>query len=76
MQVNVFIPVAEAEDSPTAMLVLADAPNAALPKHLRHIEWRYYATVQAGDQLIGADKATVETVLATKGYLVARPGSI
>lgn len=76
MQVNVFIPAAETEDSPTAMLVLPDASDAVVPEHLRHIEWRYYATVQAGDGLLGEEKATVETVLATKGYLVARPGSI
>lgn len=76
MQVNVFIPFPQQDSAATPMLILPDAPDAVVPEHLRHIEWRYFATVQTGDYLFGMAKDTVEAALARDGYLVARSGSI
>ncbi|MBJ3784015.1 hypothetical protein [Devosia sediminis] len=70
MQVNVFISPPEHNGSPTQVLVLPAGPEASIPKHLQHIDWRYFATTVAGDSVIGADKGEVEVALASQGYLV------
>lgn len=76
MQVNVFISAVEHDGSPTQMLVLPFGPEAAIPRHLQHIDWRYFATTFAGDSVIGAEKAEVEVALTSEGYLLTQPGSI
>lgn len=76
MQVNVFISPVDHTGLPTQMLVLPFGPEAAIPKHLQHVDWRYFASTVAGDSVIGAEKGEVEVALASDGYLLTRPGSI
>jgi hypothetical protein len=76
MQVNVFVSEVKQDGSPTNLLVLPFGPEAVIPHHLHHIEWRYFATTDSGDSTIGRNKKEVEAALASDGFLLSEPGSI
>jgi hypothetical protein len=73
VQVNVFVSEVEHDGSPTAMLVLPFGPEAAIPEHLRKVDWRYLATAEADDALIGLGREGVEAALAADGYVLTTP---
>lgn len=73
MQVNVFISEVKQNGEPTQMLVLPYGPEALIPSHLRHLEWRYFATAEADDRIIGLPPGEVEVALATSGYVLTSP---
>lgn len=73
MQVNVFASEVVEGDEPTALLVLPCGPLAAVPKHLRDIGWRYFATTEADDRIIGLGRADVEAAIASDGYVLTVP---
>ncbi|ODT80486.1 MAG: hypothetical protein ABS76_16255 [Pelagibacterium sp. SCN 64-44] len=73
MQVNVFVSEVEQDGTPTAMLVLPFGPEAAIPEHLRKVKWRYFATADADDAIIGLGRRDVESALATDGYVLTTP---
>lgn len=73
MQVNVFVSAVEQDGSPTSMLVLPSKADAAIPKHLQTVEWRYLATVDAGDEVIGLGARSVELAIAADGYVLTTP---
>jgi hypothetical protein len=70
MQVNVFISAVNQDGASPTIVVLPAGPQAAIPRHLQHLEWRYFATVESGDKITGAPAVEVETALARDGYLV------
>lgn len=73
MRVNVFVSEVEQDGTPTSMLVLPFTPDAVIPNVMQHIEWRYLATTNAGDSLIGFPRENVEFLLATDGYVLTTP---
>jgi hypothetical protein len=68
MQVNVFI-VHEAGAERNRLLVLPASADASIPNHLQD-DWRYFATVDSSDQILGGESAPVETEIASKGFMV------
>lgn len=73
MQVNIFVSEADQTGAPTTMLVLPYGPEATIPKHLQGIEWRYLATAEADDRLIGMEPGEVAVALSNDGYLLTNP---
>ncbi len=71
-QVNVFISQPGTLDVPT-LLVLPTSPGAAIPQHLRSLQWDYFATIATSDALIGASADQVEDNLARDGYALVPP---
>src|SRR5690606_6794370 len=73
MQVNVFIskPVG-GNDLPT-LVVLPYEPLAAVPRHLRGMEWDYLATTSPADKLIGATATAMGDGIARDGYVRVSP---
>lgn len=72
MQVNAFVSEVQQDGVPTQMLVLPYGPEAAIPAHLRAIEWRYFATTEA-DNIIGLRAGEVEVAMAERGYAIVKP---
>jgi hypothetical protein len=70
MQVNVFVSDVRQDGEPAQLLVLPYGPLAAIPGHLQNIEWRYLATTEADDRIIGLPAGEVEVALANDGYVV------
>ena len=75
MQVNVFVSDHPQEDSVLQLLVLPFGSMASVPDHLHHVSWRYFATTEADDRIIGLTKGEVEVALARDGYLLVAPRS-
>ena len=73
MQVNVFLSEVKQDGQHTQMLVLPYGPLAAIPGHLLGIEWRYFATAESDDRLIGLAAGEVEIEIAAHGYVVVTP---
>ena len=73
MQVNVFISEVKQDGELTQMLVLPTGPSAAIPAHLQHRSWRYFATTDADDQCIGLPKGEVGVALSVAEYLLTTP---
>ena len=73
MRVNVFVSEVMQNGEPTALLALPASPEAAVPAHLQNVEWRYFATVDAGDAVIGLPVDGVEAALVADGYVVTTP---
>jgi hypothetical protein len=73
MQVNVFVSEVHQDGEPTQMLALPSGPEAVIPSHLRGIDWRYFATTESDDKIIGLAPGEVEVALARDGYLVVTP---
>jgi hypothetical protein len=73
MQVNVFVSKVEQDGSPTSMLVLPISAEAAIPKHLQGVEWRYLATTDTADEVIGLGRQGVEAAIAADGYVLTSP---
>lgn len=67
MLANVFVSKAMQDGEPVAMLVLPYGPLAAIRRHLQPVDWRYLATAEAGDRLIGLGQAGVEAAIASEG---------
>ncbi len=70
MQVNVFVSQVHQDGSPTQTLILPAVPEAAIPKHLQNIEWRYFVTTDSSDSVIGAYPSELENSLNIDGYMV------
>lgn len=75
MQVNVFISEVTQDGAPTAMLVLPSGPEAAIPPHLQHVDWRYFATVDSKDEIICRATGDVDTALAADGFALTTPAT-
>ncbi|MAN75910.1 hypothetical protein OF122_16675 [Pelagibacterium flavum] len=69
MQVMVFM--SKAADNPghkATLLALPRAPEAAIPNSLQHLEWTYYAEMDASDVSLGGPTARVEERIRKDGY--------
>lgn len=73
MQVNVFVSEVTQDGRPTSMLVLPYGPEAIIPEHLRQVDWRYLATAEADDRIIGLGREVVEAALKADGYVLTTP---
>lgn len=73
MQVNVFISEVQPDGEPAAVLVLPYGPVAAIPTHLQDVVWRYFATTEADDKIIGLGREGVEAAIASDGYVLTVP---
>lgn len=72
MRVNVFIADRSGE-GPTQLLVLSLGPEAAIPRHLQHLEWRHFATTMTDDKLLGAPSSDIEKSIAQHGFALVSP---
>jgi len=72
MRVNVFIS-ASTDGEPPQLLVLSLGPEAVIPRHLQHLEWRHFATTMTDDKLLGASSVDVESAIAKDGYALVSP---
>ena len=70
MQVNVFVSGVRPDEETAALLVLPSGSSASVPDHLRGLDWRYFATTEADDHLIGLTRAGVELAIAADGYVL------
>ncbi|MFD2646377.1 hypothetical protein ACFSX5_01055 [Devosia albogilva] len=73
MQVNVYVSELHQDGQPTQMLVLPFGPDAAIPAHLQNMQWRYFATTEVDDRIIGLTRGEVEVALHRDGYLIVTP---
>jgi hypothetical protein len=44
-----------------------------VPHHLQDIEWRYFATTDAGDKIIGLPREGLEAAISADGYVLTTP---
>lgn len=71
MQVIVFISRdPDHEGHVPSLLVLPDRAEAAIPKHLQGIEWRYFATTATTDRLLAKSRVDIERELEAEGYAI------
>jgi hypothetical protein len=73
MRVNVFVSEVRQDGEATQLLVLPYGPLAVIPTHLQGIEWRYFATTEADDKIIGLHPGEVEIAIQEVGYAVVTP---
>jgi len=72
MRVNVFISD-QSGDEPLRLLVLSVGPEAVIPRHLQHLEWRHFATTMTDDKLLGASSSDIEKAIAKQGFALVSP---
>ncbi|MBB4051128.1 hypothetical protein GGR20_000746 [Devosia subaequoris] len=72
MQVNVFISDQKDGKAPQ-LLVLPMGPEAVIPRHLQHQEWRHFATTMTDDKLLGAPSPEIEAAIARDRYALVSP---
>jgi hypothetical protein len=53
-----------------SLLVLPDRADAAIPKHLQGLEWRYFATTSITDRLLAKSRVDIERELEAEGYAI------
>jgi hypothetical protein len=71
VQVIVFISRDPSQEGHVpSLLVLPDQADAAIPRHLQGIEWRYFATTSTTDRLLARSRVDVERELAAEGYAI------
>jgi hypothetical protein len=64
MNILVFVSDDGTEAGTGPIAFVRDFATSALPKHPRSLTWKYFATVQETDQLLGDDR---EAILAALG---------
>jgi len=75
VQVIVFIsrdPANQQAHAPM-LLVLPDRADAAIPKHLQGMDWRYFATTSTDDRLLAKSRIDVAQELEAQGYALLDP---
>lgn len=70
MLVNVFVSEASRDGALTQILVLPYEPEAVIPAHLQHIDWRFLSTTQADDEIICLPLGEAGVAIANDGYVV------
>ena len=72
---GVNIPVFVTDDGTEAgtgpILFLKDMATATMPAHPRGLEWKYFATVGQGDELLGEDRNDVRLALEADEPFIA-----
>jgi hypothetical protein len=72
MQLLVFVSDDGSEQGTGPILFVRDGPEAVLPDNPRALEWRYFATIQDGDQLLGGERGAALKSIAEVGHFIAR----
>ena len=70
MRLMVFVTDDGTADGTGPLLFLRERPDAVLPKNPRALEWRYFATIDENDRLLGDDPVAIERI-AANGYYIA-----
>jgi hypothetical protein len=63
MNVLVFVTDDGTEAGTGPVLFLKAFATAAMPTHPRSLEWKYFATVNERDELLGEDRAAIKSAL-------------
>ena len=71
MQLLVFVTDDGTAEGSGPVLYVPDRPDAALPCNPRSYEWRYFATIDDGDNLATAEPNLGASIDAT-GYYIAK----
>lgn len=64
MNVLVFVSDDGTEAGTGPILFVKDVPHAILPAHPRGMTWRYFATVDATDPLLGDEREAIQQSLS------------
>lgn len=72
MQLNVFVTDDGTEFGTGPLLFLPTVPEAILPAHPRALEWRYFATIEAGDSLLATDREAALAAIHDDGHYIAQ----
>ena len=73
MRVLVFVTDDGTAAGTGPLLFLKDFPAAAMPEHPRSLNWRYFATVEESDELLGEDRPAIRRALAwDRPYIASR----
>ena len=70
MQLLVFVSDDGTADGTGPLLFLPAGPESALPRNPRSLEWRYFATIDEGDNL-ATSEPDLKVALAAVGYYIA-----
>jgi hypothetical protein len=52
-------------------VIIPEAADSFLPQHPGGLEWRYFATMRLDDQMLLADRMTIEQAFRTPGYYIS-----
>ena len=71
MKVLVFVTDDDTEAGTGPVLFLKDFATSALPAHPRGLVWKYFATVNEDDELLGDDRQAIKAALADDEPFIA-----
>ena len=63
MNILVFVTDDGSEAGTGPILFLKDFATSSMPRHPRGLEWKYFATVAEGDELLGDDRKAIKFAL-------------
>jgi len=73
MKVLVFVTDDGTDAGTGPILFLKDYPAADMPDHPRSLHWRYFATLDENDELLGDDRSAIRRALAwDRPYIASR----
>ena len=71
MNILVFVTDDGTEAGTGPILFLKDFATSSMPEHPRGLEWKYFATVTEGDELLGEDRKAIMLALESDEPFVA-----
>ena len=71
MKVLVFVTDDGTEAGTGPILFVKDFATSTLPPHPRALSWKYFATVDEDDQLLGEDRAAIRSALDNDDSFIA-----
>jgi hypothetical protein len=71
MKVLIFVTDDGTEAGSGPILFVKDFATSTLPPHPRALTWRYFATVDESDELLGEDRLAIKSALADGDSFIA-----
>jgi len=71
MNILVFVTDDGTEAGTGPILFLKDFATSSMPEHPQGLEWKYFATVTEGDELLGEDRKAITLALESDEPFVA-----
>ena len=71
MKVLVFVTDDGTEAGTGPILFVKDFAGSSLPEHPRALSWKYFATVDDNDDLLGDDRAAIRSALSNDDSFIA-----
>jgi hypothetical protein len=71
MKVLIFVTDDGTEAGSGPILFVKDFATSTLPPHPRALAWRYFATVDENDELLGEDRPAIRSALANDDCFIA-----